>query len=237
MQMVLHMFRLHSGLRSFWCIVLCVTCWSPKEFYEIVSEDIEIEGKQIPDASRPLLVEAEWPGMHHKETEHCNTPFIARVFRIMSGNTDFNLGDLDRHVEGNTEGGSPRSVRCLTEPKVVRKIRIAAEKTPIRHILHPPTIASLLAIIVGTVPHLRSFLFDEDSPLLFFTDSLEIVAAATVPSVMLVLGGLLAEGPDKSELGIRTTIGIIVTRLVLLPLVGIGVVLLAAKLDNPCEWG
>eukprot|EP01018_Ginkgo_biloba_P027281 Gb_18659 [translate_table: standard] len=203
----------------------------PEEFYEIVSEDIEIEGEQIPDASRPLLVEAEWPGMYHKETEHCKTPFIARVFRSMSGNTDFNLGDLDLHVEGNAEGGSPRSVRCLTEPKVVRKIRIVAEKTPIQHILQPPTIASLLAIIVGMVPHLRSFLFDEDAPLSFFTDSLEIVAAATVPSVMLVLGGLLAEGPDKSELGMRTTIGIIVTRLVLLPLVGIGVVLLAAKLD------
>lgn len=203
----------------------------PEEFYEIVPEDSEIEREPMGDASRPLLFEAEWPGMHHKETEHCKTPFIARIFRSMSGGTEHNLTELDQHVEGYIEGGvSPRSVRCLNEPKVVRKIRIVAERTPIQHILQPPTIASLLAIIVGMVPQLRSFLFDEDAPLAFFTDSLEIVAAAMVPSVMLVLGGMLAEGPDKSELGMRTTVGIIFTRLLLLPLVGIGVVALAGKM-------
>lgn len=204
----------------------------PEEFYEIVPEDPENEREPIGDASRPLLFEAEWPGMHHKETEHCKTPFIARIFRSVSGSIEPNLSELDRHAEGNIEGGgSPTSVRCLNEPKVVRKIRIVAERTPIQHILQPPTIASLLAIMVGMVPQLRSLLFDEDAPLSFFTDSLEIVAAATVPSVMLVLGGMLAEGPDKSELGMRTTIGIIFTRLLLLPIVGIGVVALAGKLD------
>lgn len=204
----------------------------PEEFYEIVPEDPENEREPIGDASRPLLFEAEWPGMHHKETEHCKTPFIARIFRSVSGSIEPNLSELDRYAEGNIEGGgSPTSVRCLNEPKVVRKIRIVAERTPIQHILQPPTIASLLAIMVGMVPQLRSLLFDEDAPLSFFTDSLEIVAAATVPSVMLVLGGMLAEGPDKSELGMRTTIGIIFTRLLLLPIVGIGVVALAGKLD------
>ncbi|GLJ09383.1 hypothetical protein SUGI_0108090 [Cryptomeria japonica] len=204
----------------------------PEEFYEIVPEDGEIEREEISDATVPLLFEAEWPGMHHKETEHCKTPFIARIFRSMSGNVEYNSAELGRHEEeGLAEGGSPKSVRCLMEPKVVRKVRIVAERTPIQHILQPPTIASLLAIIVGMVPQLRSFLFQEDAPLSFFTDSLQIMAAAMVPSVMLVLGGLFAEGPVKSELGIRTTIGIIFTRLVLLPIVGIGVVALAGKLN------
>ncbi|CAL5209936.1 unnamed protein product [Lathyrus oleraceus] len=52
-----------------------------------------------------------------------------------------------------------------------------------------------------------------------------------VPCVMLILGGMLAEGPNESTLGIRTTIGIIVARLVVLPVIGIGIIMLAEKLN------
>ncbi|CAL9132390.1 unnamed protein product [Musa acuminata var. zebrina] len=52
----------------------------PMEYYEIVSEENEIEEEPISNASRPLLHEAEWPGMVDKETTHSKTPFIARVF-------------------------------------------------------------------------------------------------------------------------------------------------------------
>ncbi|KAF8390029.1 hypothetical protein HHK36_024550 [Tetracentron sinense] len=204
----------------------------PLDFYEIVGdgEGIEIE-EQVPvnDISRPLLVEAEWPGMEDKETEHSKTPFIARVFKSISSVSQTALPDIDL-TEGSNNG-SPKSIRCLAEPRMVRKMRIVAEQTPIRHILQPPTIASLLAIIVGMVPQLNAFFFGYDAPLSFFTDSLEILAGAMVPSVMLVLGGMLAEGPNDSKLGIRTTIGIIVARLLVLPLLGIGVVALADKLN------
>lgn len=107
---------------------------------------------------------------------------------------------------------------------MVRRIRIVAEQTPVRHILQPPTIATLLAFIVGMIPPFKSFIFKEDAPLSFVLDSLEILDGAMVPSVMLILGGMLAEGPNDSKLGIRTTIGIIIARLLVLPLVGIGVV-------------
>ncbi|CAA0817260.1 Auxin efflux carrier family protein [Striga hermonthica] len=68
---------------------------------------------------------------------------------------------------------------------------------------------------------------EQDAPLSFVTDSLEILAAAMVPSVMLILGGMLAEGPDESRLGVRTTVGIMVARLVVLPIIGMGVVYVA----------
>lgn len=42
-----------------------------------------------------------------------------------------------------------------------------------------------------------------------FTDSLRIADEAMVPSSVLVLGGILAKGPNDSNLGRRTTIGII----------------------------
>jgi predicted permease len=199
----------------------------PMQYYEIVEEGTEIEEHPISDVSRPLLVEAEWPGIEEKETEHSKTPFVAKIFNSISSISQTTFPDLDL-AEGNSS--SPRSIRCLAEPRVVRRIRIVAEQTPVQHVLQPPTLASLLAIIIGMVPQLKAFFFGYDAPLSFITDSLEILAGAMVPSVMLILGGMLSEGPKESTLGLRTTIGITVARLLVLPLCGIGVVALADKL-------
>ncbi|KAJ7943039.1 Auxin efflux carrier family protein [Quillaja saponaria] len=202
----------------------------PLTYYEIVEEGMEIEEQQsINNISRPLLVEAEWPGIEDKETEHSKTPFIARIFKSISTSSQTSFPDIEFSREGG--GNSPMSISCLAEPRVVRRMRVVAEQTPIRHILQPPTIASLLAIIIGTVPQLKAFFFGYDAPLSFITDSLEILAGAMVPSVMLILGGMLAEGPNESSLGLRTTIGIIVARLLVLPLIGIGIVTLSDKLN------
>lgn len=212
----------------------------PMEYYEIVEEGTEIEehvSTNINDISRSLLVEAEWPGMEDKETEHCKTPFVARVFNSISSVSQSAFPDLDlEEGDGSMSpkdggNGSPMSIRCLAEPRMVRRIRVVAEQTPIRHILQPPTIASFLAILVGMIPQVKALFFGYEAPLLFITDSLDILAGAVVPCVMLVLGGILAEGPNDSKLGIRTTIGITVARLLVLPLMGIGVVALADKLD------
>jgi predicted permease len=171
----------------------------PMQFYEIVGEGNEIqeEPEQISNYSRSLLHEAEWPGMVDKVTEHSKTPFIARVFMSISGSSQNTFPDIDFTEEGTSGAGpsSPKSLRCLAEPRMVRRIRVVAEKTPTQHVLQPPTIASLLAIIIGMVPVLKDFVFGADAPLSFFTDSLDILAAAVVPSVMLILGGMLAEGP------------------------------------------
>lgn len=213
----------------------------PLEYYEVVEEgegggQIEIEPLPVTGVSRSLLEEAEWPGMEDKETEHSKVPFIARIFNMSSGLSKSVFPDLEQAGTGEREGGSssPRSIRCLAEPRVVRKIRIVAEQTPIKHVLQPPTIASLLAITVGLMPQVRALFFGggdrNDVPLSFITDSLDILAGAMVPSVMLILGGMLAEGPNDSELGLRTTIGISVARLLVLPLIGIGIVVLTDKI-------
>ncbi|KAK1321704.1 hypothetical protein QJS10_CPA03g00480 [Acorus calamus] len=202
----------------------------PVEYYEVVAEEgAEIEVLPTNNMSRPLLQDAEWPDMEDKETEHSKTPFIARVFRSISGASETAFPDIDMNVESGNN--SPKSIRCLAEPKVVRRIRVVAEQTPIQHFFQPPTIASILAIVVGMVPLFRNFVFGNDAPLSFVTDALEILAGAMVPSVMLILGGMLVEGPKDSGLGVRTTIGIIVARLLVLPLFGIGVVALMHRLD------
>ncbi|KAG2700783.1 hypothetical protein I3760_06G013500 [Carya illinoinensis] len=202
----------------------------PLEYYEIVEEGIEIEEElAVNDVSRPLLVEAEWPGIEDKETEHSKTPFIARIFQSISNVSQTSFPDIE--VLGEGGANSPMSIRCLAAPKVFRRMRIVAEQTPIRHILQPPMIASLLAIIIGTVPQLKAFFFGHDAPLSFLTDSLEILGGAMVPSVLLILGGMLAEGPIDSNLGLRTTVGISIARLLVLPVLGIGIVALSDKMN------
>lgn len=201
----------------------------PMEYFEIVEEGAEMEEKSgNPNISRPLLEEAEWPGMEDKETEHSKTPFIAGIFN--NGVNESEATTPDPESVSEESPNSPQSIKCMAAPRVVGKIKIVAEQTPLKHILQPPTIASLLAIIVGTVPQLKSFVFGADAPLSFLTDSLQILAGAMVPSIMLILGGAFAEGPNESRLGLRTTIGIIVARLLVLPLLGIGIVTLADRL-------
>ena len=199
----------------------------PMEYYEIVGEGAEIQKEcSLIEMKGSLHVEAERPVIEDKEAEHSETPFIAKISKSISDVSPATMPDLEISPESN--GNHPRSIRPLAEPTVARRIRIAAEETPILHI--PLIIASLLAIIIGTVPQLKAFVFGYEAPLSFITDSLEILAGAMVPSVMLILGGMLAEGPNESTLGRRTTIGIVVTRLLVLPLLGIGIVALSDKL-------
>ncbi|KAL6529940.1 Protein PIN-LIKES 2 [Orobanche minor] len=202
----------------------------PMEYYEVIDDGSEIQAQvSTTDLSRPLLVEAEWPGMEDRETEHCKTPLIARVFANVSSQSQVSIPEPGSLEEGDLSTGqrSPKSLTCLADLQVVRRIRIVAEKTPIIHILQPPTFATLLAFLIGMVPPLKSVVYGDDAPLSFVTDSLEIMAGAMVPCVMLILGGMLAEGPNESRLGNRTTVGIMVARLLVLPLIGIGVVYLA----------
>lgn len=223
----------------------------PLEYYEVVEESSIVEdeiqeeedqqrdydmilGNDSDQLSMPLLHDAEWPGMEDKEIDYSKTPFVARVFNSLLFDSLRSMPELgtleDNGQDHNGNYNHPKSTtRCFPEPKVVRKIRIVAEQTPIKHILSPATIASFLAITIGMVPQLKSIFFDDDAPLSFMTDSFQFMARAMMPFAMLILGGMLAEGPEESRLGIRTTVGIIVARLLVLPLIGIGVLVLADK--------
>ncbi|KAH8962006.1 hypothetical protein BDL97_05G078800 [Sphagnum fallax] len=207
----------------------------PEEFYELVSDNsVDAEDGGGPEGGddvggvtlMPSVTSVEWPDVKDAQNEESRMPLLARMFRYPS------LTSQPVSVNSTHNGEiSPRGrVPCLAEPHVIRKMRVVAEKTPIQHMLQPPIIASLLAIAIGIFPHASSILFGDDAPLSWFTDSLTILGAALVPSVMLGLGSTLSGGPGDSDLGLRTMVGISFTRLVVLPPLGIGVVLLAHKL-------
>ncbi|XP_061375473.1 protein PIN-LIKES 6 isoform X2 [Gastrolobium bilobum] len=124
----------------------------------------------------------------------------------------------------------------LTDPNTSKKWKIKDflahlyEKLKLKQILQPPIISSILAMVLGAVPFLKQLIFTPDAPLFFFTDSCIILGGAMIPCILLALGGNLIDGPGSSKLGFRTTAAIIFARLVLVPVVGLGIVMLADKL-------
>ncbi|KAM0953841.1 putative membrane transport protein [Dioscorea sansibarensis] len=116
--------------------------------------------------------------------------------------------------------------------KIIGYICYLVDKLKIKQIFQPPIIASILAIVIGTVPFLKDFILTDDAPLFFFTDSCLILGEAMIPCILLALGGNLIDGPGvgSSRLGFRTTAAIIFARLVFIPPAGLGIVTLADKL-------
>ncbi|CAM8927252.1 unnamed protein product [Rhodiola kirilowii] len=127
-------------------------------------------------------------------------------------------------------GSSPTNTTTLTKGKLESIIFFLYEKLKLKQILQPPIIASVLAMVLGAIPAMKSLIFTSDAPLFFFTDSCIILGEAMIPCILLALGGNLVEGPGSSKLGTKTTAAIIFARLVLVPPTGLGIVTLADKL-------
>ncbi|XP_009337818.1 protein PIN-LIKES 6 [Pyrus x bretschneideri] len=116
------------------------------------------------------------------------------------------------------------------KPKITKFFLFIYEKLKLKQVLQPPIIASILAMVLGAIPFLKKLIFTSDGPLFFFTDSCIILGEAMIPCILLALGGNLIDGPGSSKLGLRTTAAIIFARLLLVPPVGLGIVMLADKL-------
>ncbi|KAF8397064.1 hypothetical protein HHK36_018702 [Tetracentron sinense] len=124
----------------------------------------------------------------------------------------------------------PTDSNTSKKGKFIGFLAFLYEKLKLKQILKPPIIASILAMILGAIPFLKQLIFTDDAPLFFFTDSCIILGEAMIPCILLALGGNLVNGPGNSKLGLRTTAAIIFGRLVLVPPVGLGIVMLADRL-------
>nr|UDP26494.1 pin-formed-like 6 protein [Tulipa gesneriana] len=130
------------------------------------------------------------------------------------------------------EGHEMTEIGSSKTGKIISKICYLVEKMKIKQLFQPPIIASILAIVIGATPFLKHLILTDDAPLFFFTDSCLILGGAMIPCILLALGGNLVDGPGpgSSRLGFRTTVAIILARLLLVPLAGLGIVTLADKL-------
>jgi len=116
--------------------------------------------------------------------------------------------------------------------KIMGHVKCVIKFLKDKQLLQPPIIASAFAIVIGVVPFLKNFVLTDDAPLFFFTDSCLILGEAMIPCILLAVGGNLVDGPGEGSkrLGVRTTVAIIFARLILVPLAGVGIILLVDKL-------
>ncbi|CAI5930362.1 unnamed protein product [Closterium sp. NIES-64] len=156
-------------------------------------------------------------------------------------------GQQQQRSEGSVRGGrvfggsslgssvartASRSLRKASVALLVRAPNTVGEVLKALHIydvFRPPVLAACLAMLLGMVPQLDFLFFHRDGALRFLTDALAVLGQAMIPCILLVLGANLVKGPGASALPMRTTLAVVVTRLVVVPLLGIAIVLCADR--------
>jgi len=98
-------------------------------------------------------------------------------------------------------------------------------------LLSPPVISVITAIVLGMTPPLRRLLIEADAPLRIIMDTAELIGMGAIPCALLILGANLAtSGSREAQVPPRLILAVAVSRLVILPLVGCGLVMSLLKL-------
>ena len=128
------------------------------------------------------------------------------------------------------KGVAPKSYRMDKYATVVDTLGKVVSRC-----LQPPVIAALLGLIVASAPVLRGVLVDivtrkNQAPLQWFYDGLYSLGQAAVPINMMILGSslipnkkkeLVKEDADMQRLPKKSMIGIVIGKMVILPIIGV----------------
>eukprot|EP00541_Cyclophora_tenuis_P019106 CAMPEP_0116572566 /NCGR_PEP_ID=MMETSP0397-20121206/18250_1 /TAXON_ID=216820 /ORGANISM="Cyclophora tenuis, Strain ECT3854" /LENGTH=354 /DNA_ID=CAMNT_0004100915 /DNA_START=390 /DNA_END=1454 /DNA_ORIENTATION=+ len=113
-----------------------------------------------------------------------------------------------------------------------------------RCLLQPPVVAAIIGFVVATFPKLRGIFVDivdrdDDAPTQWFFDALYTIGQAAVPINMILLGSNLSQSFQKGRAGNdndargksvllskHTMAAVVLGKLVLMPLIGVGSVVL-----------
>ncbi|GIL57526.1 hypothetical protein Vafri_12737 [Volvox africanus] len=168
-------------------------------------------------------------------------PLLSSRPRLMPGQQE-SCGD----VQGSSAAGCPlgRPLRCSGSGcRLLRRwhSRVdwrAVGRQVLREVISPPLLAILLSVPVGCVAQLQRAFFGGGSgagagsaeteggaPLGLLTDCLTMLGDCTIPSILLILGATLANGPGAARVPLRVIALVNMTRLALLPLLGLALVM------------
>jgi len=123
----------------------------------------------------------------------------------------------------------------------------------LQKVLPIPLLACIMGILVGITPPVKKLFFnscldsetdiagnecsEEDMsytpPLDVISHWLETMGNATIPTLLIVLGATLGSGPGEGSrsLGVRSVIGVCVTRLIFIPFLGFTAIVLLRKIN------
>ncbi|WCJ44774.1 Auxin efflux carrier family protein [Euphorbia peplus] len=103
-------------------------------------------------------------------------------------------------------------------------------------IFAPSTIAAIVGFVIGLTPFIRNLMIG-DGPLHVIQDTTSLLGDAAIPTLTLILGANLLKGLQGSGMHKSMLLGIVLTRYIALPLIGIVIVKTALRLgfipDDP----
>lgn len=164
----------------------------------------------------------------YDEREECEEAAIALIviysifsyFTIFAGAKYLLSLDHDEIEEKNeielSEGRSlspKRSVSVLTAPKVSFNWQ---------QLIPPPVIGILIGLFLVFIPGFQSTFFSQDSEIYILTSALIVMGNSSIPFTLFLLGNALSRGPVGSLNYLHLLI-VTVSRLVILPIAGIGI--------------
>ncbi|XP_019177391.1 PREDICTED: protein PIN-LIKES 3-like [Ipomoea nil] len=123
---------------------------------------------------------------------------------------------------------STREVQVPVLGKIKQQVKTWMGNIELKMIFRPPTIATILGIIIGVISPIRNIMVGESAPLRFVESSVVLLGDAAIPSMTLIMGANLLRGFKRSGVGLWLLVGIIIVRFIALPVVGI-VVIKAAR--------
>ena len=86
-------------------------------------------------------------------------------------------------------------------------------------------------LVVGCLTPVKDLLYSPQSPFMVVEEGIAMLAGAALPCMLLVLGAILCRGPGQSQLRVHEIVGVVVVKLIVMPLLG---VLLTCILSNQC---
>ena len=81
-------------------------------------------------------------------------------------------------------------------------------------------LCSVAGLAVGCISPVKELLFSPLSPVSVLEEGISLLAGAALPCMLLVLGAILCRGPGRSELRVHVIVGVVIAKLIVMPLLG-----------------
>ena len=128
---------------------------------------------------------------------------------------------------GEAEAAAPAPEPPQTMSRRARR-RLRRTASSLNQILNRPIKASLFGLLIGCTP-LRPLMSDDDAPLRWILDGMNLIGLAAVPLVVFVLGATMSNGPQGGAMPYRTMAGVVFAKLLIVPMMVLGLLLLCVR--------
>ncbi|XP_068476886.1 protein PIN-LIKES 3-like isoform X3 [Phaseolus vulgaris] len=105
------------------------------------------------------------------------------------------------------------------ENQIIKPLKTLVKRLNLKILLAPPTMGSILGLIIGVVPPFQKMFVGDDAPFRVVEDSASLLGDACIPAMTLLVGANLL-----NELKVSLLVGIIVVRYMALPILGVVIV-------------